>query len=45
MAEIMGKEAGVCGGIGGSQHICAPGFMSNGVQGGIVPTAAGIALP
>jgi len=44
MAEIMGKEAGVCGGIGGSQHLCAPGFMSNGVQGGIVPTAAGIAL-
>lgn len=44
LAEIMGKEAGVCAGIGGSQHICAPGFMSNGVQGGIVPTAAGIAL-
>jgi TPP-dependent pyruvate/acetoin dehydrogenase alpha subunit len=44
MAEIMGKEAGVCAGIGGSQHICAPGFMSNGVQGGIVPTATGIAL-
>jgi TPP-dependent pyruvate/acetoin dehydrogenase alpha subunit len=44
IAEIMGKEAGVCGGIGGSQHICAPGFMSNGVQGGTVPAAAGIAL-
>jgi acetoin:2,6-dichlorophenolindophenol oxidoreductase subunit alpha len=44
LAEIMGKEAGVCGGIGGSQHICAPGFKSNGVQGGIVPAAAGIAL-
>lgn len=44
MAEIMGKDAGVCGGMGGSQHLCAPGFMSNGVQGGIVPTAAGIAL-
>ena len=44
MAEIMGKSAGVCGGIGGSQHLCAPGFMSNGVQGGIVPTAAGLAL-
>lgn len=42
-AEIMGKEAGVCQGIGGSQHICAPGFKSNGIQGGIVPTAAGIA--
>jgi len=44
MAEIMGKEAGVCHGMGGSQHICAPGFKSNGVQGGIVPNAAGIAL-
>jgi acetoin:2,6-dichlorophenolindophenol oxidoreductase subunit alpha len=44
IAEIMGKPEGVCGGIGGSQHLCAPGFMSNGVQGGIVPNAAGIAL-
>ena len=40
----MGKPAGLCAGIGGSQHICAPGFKSNGVQGGIVPAAAGIAL-
>jgi TPP-dependent pyruvate/acetoin dehydrogenase alpha subunit len=44
IAEIMGKPEGVCGGVGGSQHLCAPGFMSNGVQGGIVPNAAGIAL-
>ena len=44
LAEIMGKPEGVCGGIGGSQHLCAPGFMSNGIQGGIVPNAAGIAL-
>jgi acetoin:2,6-dichlorophenolindophenol oxidoreductase subunit alpha len=44
MAEIMGKPEGVCGGIGGSQHLCAPGFKSNGIQGGIVPAAAGIAL-
>jgi len=44
IAEIMGKPEGVCGGIGGSQHLCAPGFMSNGIQGGIVPSAAGIAL-
>jgi TPP-dependent pyruvate/acetoin dehydrogenase alpha subunit len=42
--EIMGLPAGVCGGIGGSQHICAPDFKSNGIQGGIVPAAAGIAL-
>ena len=44
MAEIMGRETGVCGGRGGSQHICANGFFSNGVQGGIVPVAAGMAL-
>lgn len=44
LCEIMGKAEGVCGGVGGSQHICAPGFKSNGVQGGIVPAAAGIAL-
>ena len=44
MAEIMGHPDGVCGGIGGSQHLAAPGFKSNGIQGGIVPAAAGIAL-
>jgi TPP-dependent pyruvate/acetoin dehydrogenase alpha subunit len=44
LAEITGDPAGLCSGIGGSQHICAPGFKSNGVQGGIVPAAAGIAL-
>jgi acetoin:2,6-dichlorophenolindophenol oxidoreductase subunit alpha len=44
LAEVMGLERGVCAGIGGSQHLCAPGFKSNGVQGGIVPAAAGIAL-
>jgi TPP-dependent pyruvate/acetoin dehydrogenase alpha subunit len=44
LAEIMGLPEGVCGGIGGSQHLAAPGFKSNGVQGGIVPAAAGIAL-
>jgi len=44
LAEIMGKPEGVCFGTGGSQHLCAPGFKSNGVQGGIVPAAAGIAM-
>jgi acetoin:2,6-dichlorophenolindophenol oxidoreductase subunit alpha len=43
LAEVMGKREGLCAGIGGSQHICASGFKSNGVQGGIVPAAAGIA--
>ena len=44
IAEVMGKETGVCGGWGGSQHLCARRFFSNGVQGGIVPVAAGLAL-
>ena len=44
MAELMGREAGVVGGRGGSQHICHGNFYSNGIQGGIVPTAAGMAM-
>lgn len=44
MAEIMGRVSGVCGGRGGSQHICAGGFFSSGIQGGIMPVAAGMAL-
>ncbi|HEY3838111.1 MAG TPA: thiamine pyrophosphate-dependent enzyme, partial [Bryobacteraceae bacterium] len=35
VAEIMGREGGVCGGIGGSQHLAFRGFHSNGVQGGM----------
>src|SRR5580693_2414746 len=44
LAEIMGRETGTCGGRGGSQHICAGGVFSNGVQGGIAPVSAGLAL-
>lgn len=44
MAELMGRAAGLVGGRGGSQHICYENFYSNGVQGGIVPTATGMAL-
>ena len=44
MAEIMGRQTGVCGGRGGSQHICSQGVFSNGIQGGIVPVSAGLAL-
>lgn len=46
MAEIMGKQSGVCGGHGGSQHLCdiGHGFSSNGVQGGMTPVAAGLAM-
>ncbi len=41
--EIMGKKDGMCGGIGGSQHICENNFFSNGVQGGILPLSTGLA--
>lgn len=44
LAEVMGKKDGVCGGIGGSQHLCKDNFYSNGIQGGIVPVAAGMSL-
>jgi len=44
IAELMGKETGACGGIGASQHLCNEEFYSNGIQGGIVPVAAGMAL-
>ena len=43
-AELMGRLTGVCGGRGGSQHLHWGNFYSNGVQGGIVPVAAGMAL-
>jgi len=44
IAELMGKASGTCGGIGSSQHLCNKNFYSNGIQGGIVPVAAGMAL-
>ncbi len=44
VAEVMGRATGVCGGRGGSQHLCRGGFFSNGVQGGIAPVAAGLAM-
>lgn len=44
MSEIMGKKAGMCRGRGGSQHICYKNYRSNGVQGGIVPNATGMAM-
>jgi 2-oxoisovalerate dehydrogenase E1 component len=44
IAEVMGKKTGVCGGHGGSQNLCARDFFSSGVQGGIVPVSAGLAL-
>jgi 2-oxoisovalerate dehydrogenase E1 component len=45
LLELMGHPGGFCRGLGGSQHLCVPGkFYSNGVQGGIAPLAAGLAM-
>ena len=44
LAELLGKASGTCGGIGSSQHLCNSNFFSNGIQGGIMPVAAGYAL-
>lgn len=44
LAEMMGRTSGVSHGFGGSQHLFTKGFISNGVQGGMTPIAAGIAL-
>ena len=43
-AEVLGRKTGVSSGIGGSQHLHADFFMSNGIQGGMTPVAAGIGL-
>ena len=43
-AELMGRETGVCGGRGGSQHLHWQNFYSNGILGGTVPIATGMAL-
>jgi len=43
-AELMGKATGVCGGRGGSQHLHWRNLFSNGIQGGIVPIASGMAM-
>jgi TPP-dependent pyruvate/acetoin dehydrogenase alpha subunit len=44
LAEIFGYPDGVCGGRGGSQHLHRRNFYSNGVQGGSVGNAVGVAL-
>ncbi|MGD0609946.1 MAG: thiamine pyrophosphate-dependent dehydrogenase E1 component subunit alpha [Anaerolineales bacterium] len=43
-AELMGKSTGLVGGRGGSQHIHWRNFYSSGIQGGILPVAAGMAV-
>jgi 2-oxoisovalerate dehydrogenase E1 component len=43
-AEILGKTTGCSKGFGGSQHLRSARFFSNGIQGGMVPIGAGLAL-
>ena len=47
MAELLGKVTGPCMGRGGSQHLCAADlafYGTNGITGGGIPTATGLAL-
>lgn len=44
LAEVLGREGGICGGIGGTQHLHTDNLYTNGIQGGIVPCAVGAAL-
>jgi 2-oxoisovalerate dehydrogenase E1 component len=39
--EIMDKEGALCKGVGGSQHLIANNFFTNGIQGGMWPIAVG----
>jgi acetoin:2,6-dichlorophenolindophenol oxidoreductase subunit alpha len=43
-AELLGKPGGLCGGIGGSQHIHWRNFYASGIQGGTLAMAAGMSL-
>jgi 2-oxoisovalerate dehydrogenase E1 component len=40
--ELLGKKTGICGGVGGSQHISNKNFFSNGPQGSLTPVAVGV---
>ena len=42
-AELMGKQTGVVGGRGGSQHVQWRDFYANGILGGTMPLAMGMA--
>jgi 2-oxoisovalerate dehydrogenase E1 component len=44
--ELLGKVDGCSGGYGGSQHLYSKeyNFYSNGIQGGMAPIAAGVAM-
>lgn len=43
LAEIMAREGACVGGRGGSQHLQKDGFHASGIQGGLIPVAAGAA--
>lgn len=42
-AELLGNSEGPSKGVGGSQHIKLDNFITNGIQGGFMPVANGIA--
>ena len=42
--ELLSKENGCSRGFGGTQHLINDNFISNGIQGGMVPIAAGVGL-
>ena len=45
IAELLGRQAGMSNGKGGSMHIFTPSFFGgNGIVGAQVPVGAGIAL-
>jgi len=44
VGELLGHPKGCSKGIGGSQHLYNQYFISNGIQGGMLPIAAGLAL-
>jgi len=41
LGEVMGKSIGVCGGVGGTQHLHETNFYTNGILGGTLPCAVG----
>jgi TPP-dependent pyruvate/acetoin dehydrogenase alpha subunit len=43
-AELMGRATGICGGRGGSQHVKWKDFYANGILGGTIPLAVGMAF-
>jgi 2-oxoisovalerate dehydrogenase E1 component len=42
IAELLGNQNGCSKGVGGSQHLYNKNFYSNGIQGGMLPIAAGL---